>query len=115
MLCRAGASLTVPGGQEFYFPHFFLKFRSIVLIFPQTLLIFFLILGPPGKALATPLMLCWLFLYARGCINRQLKMGLRVCDNTNGRLMYPPVAPPSTTYVNCPFVLCLRTEKIIFN
>ena len=39
---RAIASLTVPGGQEFHFPHFFLKFRSI---FPQTLLIFFLILA----------------------------------------------------------------------
>ena len=49
---RAVASLTVPSGQEFHFPHFFLKFRSIflifpqtLLIFPQTLLIFFLILG----------------------------------------------------------------------
>ena len=41
-LFRAVASLTVPGGQEFHFPHFFLKFRSI---FPQTLLIFFLILA----------------------------------------------------------------------
>ena len=39
---RAVASLTVSGGQEFHFPHFFLKFRSI---FPQTLLIFFLILA----------------------------------------------------------------------
>ena len=40
---RAVASLTVPGGQELlHFPHFFLKFRSI---FPQTLLIFFLILA----------------------------------------------------------------------
>ena len=39
---RAVASLTVPGGQEFHFPHFFLKFRSI---FPQTSLIFFLILA----------------------------------------------------------------------
>ena len=39
---RAVASLTVPGGQEFHFPHFFLKFLSI---FPQTLLIFFLILA----------------------------------------------------------------------
>ena len=43
---RAVASLTVPGGQEFHFPHFFLKFRSFVLIFPQTLLIFFLNLAP---------------------------------------------------------------------
>ena len=43
--CRAVASLTVPCGQEFHFPHFFLKFRSIFLIFPQTLLIFFLILA----------------------------------------------------------------------
>ena len=42
MMCRAVASLTVPGGQEFHFPHFFFKFRSI---FPQTLLIFFLILA----------------------------------------------------------------------
>ena len=42
---RAVASLTVLGGQEFHFPHFFLKFRSIFLIFPQTLLIFFLILA----------------------------------------------------------------------
>ena len=42
-MTRALASLTVPGGQEFHFPHFFLKFRSI---FPQTsLLIFFLILA----------------------------------------------------------------------
>ena len=42
---RAVASLTVPGGQEFHFPHFFLKFLLIFLIFPQTLLIFFLILA----------------------------------------------------------------------
>ena len=53
------ASLTVPDGQEFHFTHSFLKFRSI---FPQTFLIFFLILAlwvgecrPPGKTLATPL------------------------------------------------------------
>ena len=39
------ASPTVPGGQEFHFPHFFLKFQSIFSIFPQTLLIFFLILA----------------------------------------------------------------------
>ena len=42
---RAVASLTVPGGQELHFPHFFLKFRSLFLILPQTFLIFFLILG----------------------------------------------------------------------
>ena len=35
---RAVAILTVPGGQEFHFPHFFLKFRSIFLIFAQTYL-----------------------------------------------------------------------------
>ena len=58
---RAAASLTVPGGQGFHFPHFFLTFRSIFLIFPQTLLIFSLIWPsgwasrPSGKALATPL------------------------------------------------------------
>ena len=42
---RPVASLTVLGGQEFHFPHFFLKFWSIFVIFPQTLLIFFLILA----------------------------------------------------------------------
>ena len=42
---RAVPSLTVPGGQEFHFPHFFLNFRSVFLIFPQTLFIFFLILA----------------------------------------------------------------------
>ena len=42
-MLRAVASLTVPGGQEFHFPYFFLKFQLIFLIFPQTLLIFFLI------------------------------------------------------------------------
>ena len=42
---RAIASLTVPGGQEFHFPHFFLKFWSSFLIFPQTLLLFFLIIS----------------------------------------------------------------------
>ena len=41
---RAVASLTVPGGQDLHFPHSFLKFRSIFLIFPQTFLILFLIL-----------------------------------------------------------------------
>ena len=41
---RSVASLTVPGGQEFHFPHFFLKFGSSFLTFPQTFLIFFLIL-----------------------------------------------------------------------
>ena len=41
---RAVASLTVLGGQELHFPHLSLKFQSIFLIFPQTLLIFFLIL-----------------------------------------------------------------------
>ena len=45
IIYRAVASLTVPGGQEFHFPPFFLKFWSIFLIFPQTLLIFFLILA----------------------------------------------------------------------
>ena len=41
---QAVASLTIPGGQEFHFSHFFRKFWSIYLIFPQSLLIFFLIL-----------------------------------------------------------------------
>ena len=44
---RAVASLTVPDGQEFHFFHLFLKFQLIFLIFPQTLLIFFLIFSQP--------------------------------------------------------------------
>ena len=48
---RAVASLTVPGGQAFHFPHCFLKFRSI---FPQTLLISFLILAGSGWASCPP-------------------------------------------------------------
>ena len=42
---RAVASLTVPGGQEFHFPQFSSNFDQFFLIFPQTLLIFFLILA----------------------------------------------------------------------
>ena len=59
---RAIASLTVPGGQEFHFPHFFLKSRL-------SFFLYFLKLNsfsssfwpsrwashPPGKALAMPL------------------------------------------------------------
>ena len=61
---RAVASLTVPSGRKFHFPHFFLKFWSIFLIFPQTLLnsssfwprILALQVGEsPTRALATPL------------------------------------------------------------
>ena len=44
-LCtRAVASLMVPGGQDFHFPHFSSNL-SIWLIFPQIFLIFFLILA----------------------------------------------------------------------
>ena len=52
-LRRAVASLTVPGGQELHFPNYFLKFRSIFLIFRQTLPIFFL-LGWGTRPLAHP-------------------------------------------------------------
>ena len=53
---RAVASLAVPGGQEFHFPHFPPIFDNFYLIFPQTFLIFFLILTlRVGEALATPL------------------------------------------------------------
>ena len=44
---RAVASLTVPGGQEIHFPHFFLKVWSIFLIFPQA---YFLPHFGPGYA-----------------------------------------------------------------
>ena len=59
---RAVASLTVPGGQEFHFPHFSSNFDQFLLFFPHTLRIFFLILvlrvgasRSPGKTLAKPL------------------------------------------------------------
>ena len=42
---RTVASLAVPGGQEFQFPHSFLIFRSIFLIFPQIFLTLVLILA----------------------------------------------------------------------
>ena len=42
---RAVASLPAPGGQEFHFPHFPSNLDQFFFIFPQTLLIFFLILG----------------------------------------------------------------------
>ena len=58
---RAVASLTVPGGQEFHFPHFFPNFEHFFLLF-LTLFLFsssFWLSGwatrPLGKALATPL------------------------------------------------------------
>ena len=54
LVTRAVASLAVPGGQEFHFPHFFLKFQSTFLIFPQTLLIFLPHFGPPGGRVAHP-------------------------------------------------------------
>ena len=44
---RAVASLTVPGGQEIYFPHFFFKFQSI---FSSHVLPYF---GTPGGRLFT--------------------------------------------------------------
>ena len=55
---RAVASLTVPGGQEFHFPHFLSKFWLFFRIFPRTFLIFPYFGSPGGrvgKALATPL------------------------------------------------------------
>ena len=42
---RAVANLTVPGGQEFHFPNFFPQISINFLTFPQTFLIFFLILA----------------------------------------------------------------------
>ena len=44
---RAVASPTVPGGQEFHFPHFSSNFNQFLIFFPfpQTFLIFFLILA----------------------------------------------------------------------
>ena len=48
IVIRAIASLTVPGGQEFHFPHFFLKSRLSFLIFPQTFTHFLPHFGPPG-------------------------------------------------------------------
>ena len=43
--CRNVASLTVPGGQEYHFPHFSSNFHHFFFTFPQTFLIFVLILA----------------------------------------------------------------------
>ena len=62
--CRAVASLTVPGGQEFHFPHFFPKILIIFFIFLKLFSFSssFWLSGwatrPPGKALAAPLLQC---------------------------------------------------------
>ena len=73
---RAVASLTVPGGQEFHFPNFFLKLWSI---FPQTLLFSSSFwpsgwaTGPPGKALATPLSVpLWNDIQPGGILNQNI-------------------------------------------
>ena len=47
---RAVANLAVPGGQEFYFPHFFLKFLS----FSSNFAYFLPHFGPPGGRVAHP-------------------------------------------------------------
>ena len=58
---RAVASLTVPGGQKFHFPHFSSNFDQFILFFLKlySFSSSFLFSGwaarPPGKALATPL------------------------------------------------------------
>ena len=58
---RAVASLTVPGGQEFHFPHFFPNFDNYFLFFLKLFSFSssFWLSGwatrQPGKALATPL------------------------------------------------------------
>ena len=45
MTCRADASLPIPGGQEFHFPHISSNCDKFSIFFPQTLLISFLILA----------------------------------------------------------------------
>ena len=42
---RGVANLTVPGGQEFHFPHFSSNFYRLDLFFPQIFLIFVLVLA----------------------------------------------------------------------
>ena len=60
-LSRAVASLTIPGGQEFHFPHFSSNFDKFFLFFLKLDLFSFLFwrsgwaTRPLGKALATPL------------------------------------------------------------
>ena len=34
--------------------------------------------------------MCWLYVFARGCINCYLKMSFRACDNTNGTVKVQP-------------------------
>ena len=63
LVARAVASLTVPGGQEFHFPHLFPQIAINFSLFFLKLNLFsssFWLSGwasrPPGKALATPLL-----------------------------------------------------------
>ena len=42
---RAAANLTVPGEQDFHFPHFSSNFDKFYFFFPQNILILFLILA----------------------------------------------------------------------
>ena len=61
---RAVASLTVPGGQEFHFPHFssnFDKFFLKLYLFPSSFWPSGWVSRPPGKALATPLIGIFIF------------------------------------------------------
>ena len=51
---RAVASLTVPGGQEFHFPHFFLWFQSNFSYFSSYFTYFLPHFGPPGGRLPHP-------------------------------------------------------------
>ena len=54
MSFRAVASLTVPGGQEFHFPHFFPKFWSFFSYFSSNFSHFLPHFGSPGGRLAHP-------------------------------------------------------------
>ena len=51
---RAVPSLTFPGGQEFHFPHFFLKISIHFSYFSSNLTSFLPHFGPPGGRLAHP-------------------------------------------------------------
>ena len=81
-----GQSLTVPGEEEFYFPHF-LKFPSFCLIFPQTFLICaFIVILRMGKL---PLISVYCGTYQISHISGCTRESMGICTAT------PPFCPSS--------------------
>ena len=97
---RAVASLTNPGEQDFHFPHSFLKFPSVFLIFPSKCSHFLPHFGPPGGGLAHPER-SWLH-YCKQCAR---------CKTTWHKL---PTCLTYLPHINYPLASCqlLKWDKV---